>query len=514
MTDLTRERSGRRAARTVACTLDGHLSRDELYAIGDGARVRLAGSARERMAACHTVFMRLLAEDRHVYGVSSGVGELRDIDVPHESREALQLNIVRSHCCGVGSALPHELVRTALALRAATFTCGYSAVRPQLVEHMIGMLNAGVHPVVPELGSVGASGDPVLLAHMALGVVGEGYAQVGSGAAIPSREALAMGGLHPLALASREGLALVNGLDFTIGVGVLLARRARRLMGWADAVAALTLDVLEALEDPFVAEVQRIRGSGWHTGVAERVNRMRVGSRPERHRPLAPQDPYCLRCVPQAHGASWTAFDRFAATVDGELNAVIDNPLVFTAEGTVRHCGHFHGQELALVADYLALALANLANIAQARLSLLLRGTRGLPRMLSPTPGHSCGLMMLETTGASLVASMRARAAPLGIHSVAASSTQEDHTSMSWEAMRRTDALLPQLAFVLACEAVAAAAAAGMRRPAFLGRGTGMLLETINRQVGGLASDRPLGEELEALAGVLLQECWTFADGD
>jgi histidine ammonia-lyase len=200
--------------------------------------------------------------------------------------------------------------------------------------------------------------------------------------------------------------------------------------------------------------------------------------------------------------------------VDGELDAVIDNPLVLTAEGAIRHCGHFHGQELALVADHLALALTNLGNIAQARLSLLLRGTRGLPRMLSATPGCSCGLMMLETTGASLVASMRARAAPLSVQSVAASSEQEDHTSMSWEAARRTDALLSQLAYVLAAEAIAAATAAGMRVSAALGCGTRALLEAIDGQIGVLAGDRPLGEGLEALASTMLQESWIFADGD
>lgn len=498
----------------VVIALDGHLSRDELYATVDGARVQLTTSARERMEMCHTIFMSWLEEEHHIYGSSSGVGDLRDIDVPGESRAALQLNIVRSHCCGVGNALPHDLVRAALVLRAATFACGYSAVRPELVEHMIAMLNAHVHPAVPEFGSVGASGDPVLLAHMALGVIGEGYAQIGAGAMLPSREALAIGGLGPIGLASREGLALVNGLDFTIAAGALMTRRAQRLMGWAEGLAALTLDVLEALEDPFVAEVQRVRGSGRHVGVAERISRLRAGGRSARDRPLASQDPYCLRCISQVHGASWTVFDRYSATVDEELTAVVDNPLVFAGDGTIRHCGHFHGQELALAADHLALAVVNLANIAQARLSLLLRGTRGLPRMLSPLPGQHCGLMMLETTGASLVASMRARAAPLSIQSMAASSEQEDHTSMSWEAVRRTDALLSQLAYVLAAEATAAAAAGGMRASVSLGHGTRALLETITRQIGAFDGDRPLGADLEALATMMLHGPGTFVDGD
>jgi histidine ammonia-lyase len=503
----------RQAARISAIAIDGPLSREELCAIVDGTRVRLTASARERIAVCHSALLTWLAEDRHVYGASSGVGDFRDIDVPGERRSELQLNIVRSHCCGVGGALSHEHVRAALALRAATFARGYSAVRPQLVEHMLAMLNARIHPLVPEAGSVGASGDPVLLAHMALGIVGEGDAQIGAGAPLPSGEALARGGLEPLALASREGLALVNGLDFTIGASVLVAARAQRLMGWADALAALTLDVLSALEDPFLVEVQRVRGNGPHTAVAERVSRLRADTPPRGARASAPQDPYCLRCIPQVHGASWTAFDRYTATVDGELAAVIDNPLVFVDEAAVRHCGHFHGQELALAGDYLALAVTNLANIAQARLSLLLSGTRGLPRMLSPAPGRRCGLMMLQTTGAALVAAMRARAAPLSIQSVPASSEQEDHTSMSWEAVRRTDALLEQLAYVLAAEAAAAAAAAGMRTASSLGRGTRALREAIDSRIGTFAEDRPLGEDLEALAAMMLGEPPTFLDG-
>jgi histidine ammonia-lyase len=526
----------------MVIALDGHLNRDELYAIVDGASVRLAAPASERIAVCHSTLLAWLAEDRHVYGASSGVGDFRDVAVAGECRGELQLNIVRSHCCGVGDALPQELVRAALALRAATFACGYSAVRPRLVEHMIAMLNARIHPVVPEFGSVGASGDPVLLAHMALGVIGEGYAQVDSGATLTGAEALALSGLEPPALAAREGLALVNGLDFTTGAGALMARRAERLLGWADALAALTLDVLSAHEDPFIAEVQRVRGGGRHTVVAEHVGRLRAGGRTSRVRVLASQgrasasqgwalasreavpspqdprpvsqDPYCLRCIPQVHGASWTAFDRYRETIDAELTAVIDNPLVFVGEEAIRHCGHFHGQELALAGDYLALAVVNLANIAQARLSLLLRGTRGLPRMLSPAPGRRCGLMMLETTGAALVASMRARAAPLSIQSVAASSEQEDHTSMSWEAVRRTDALLGQLAYVLAAEATAAVAGAGLRGPDPLGDGTRALLETLTRRIGAFEGDRPLSDDLTALGSMMLHESRSFGDGD
>jgi histidine ammonia-lyase len=487
-------------ARASEVVIRGSLDRRRLFAIVDGARVRIHPDAAERMRRSEGALARRLTDGRHVYGVSSGVGDFRDAPVSADGRATLQLNIVRSHSCGVGAPLPSPLVRAALALRLATFAGGYSAVRPLLAEHLAAMLNARVHPVVPELGSVGASGDPVLLAHTALCAIGEGRAQIGSGRVRPSREALTLKGLEPLTLATREGLALINGLDFTIGAAALITARAERMLLWGDAIAALTLDALDAAADPFDAAVQALRGAGRHTDTAERIRSMRVGSPNGAHQL---QDPYCLRCVPQVHGASWTALERFTATVDHELTAVIDNPLIFAEPDLVRHCGHFHGQELALAADMLALGLANLANITLARLSLLLRGTRGLPRMLATEPGVESGLMMLETLAASLVARMRASAAPLSIHNVPASSVQEDHTSMGWEAVRRTETLVEQLAYVLAAEALAAVTAARLRHADGLARPLPASFDLLAQHVDAGAGDRALSGELEALSATM-----------
>jgi histidine ammonia-lyase len=492
--------------------IDGSLSRQALYAIVDGAQAQLGELAKSRMRASHSALIAWLEEGRGAYGASSGVGDFRDLDVASDKRAQFQLNIVRSHCCGVGPALPSRLVRAALALRIATFACGYSAVRPALAEHMVEMLNACIHPVVPEFGSVGASGDPVLLAHLALGIVGEGDVQIDSEQAGSGVEGFDSRTIGPIALESREGLALINGLDFTIGAATLIIARVEHLMEWADAIAALTLDALSAMGDPFIAEVQSVRGSGRHRVVADRIRKLRSNAS-ERHEGSQAQDPYCLRCIPQVHGASWTAFDQYATTVDRELTAVIDNPLVFAEDGVIRHCGHFHGQELAFAADHLALAIANLANICQARLSLLLRGTSGLPRMLSPDPGNLSGLMMIETTSASLLARIRALAAPLSVHSISASSVQEDHTSMSWEAVRRTDALLPQLAYVLAAESLAATIAIRLRRSRPRGHGTYALFQVIDSRIGGFEADRPLGGDIEALSTMILQDTSSFADG-
>jgi histidine ammonia-lyase len=491
-------------ARMSPITLEGSLRREELNAVVDGAKMVLGDTARTRLKAGNQVLVRRLAAGVNVYGVSSGVGDLRDIAVASEACDDLQRNIVRSHCCGIGPPLPARLVRGALALRAATFACGYSAVRPQLVERMLAMLNARIHPIVPAQGSVGASGDPVLLAHVAYAITGEGTAQLGDGARRSVAELLARVGLEPMRLTGREGLALLNGLDFTIAAAVLLHADADRLFGWSDTIAALTLDALSAASASFSIELQRLRGEGRHCDVATRIADLR------RWGVMAPfgsaQDPYCLRCIPQVHGASWTALDRHAATVDRELTAVIDNPLIFPEPEVVYHCGHFHGQELAFSADHLALAVTSLANIAQARISLLLRGTRGLPRMLSREPGVRCGLMMLETTSASLVARMRTAATPLSIQSLPASSEQEDHTSMAWEAVRRTDALLSDLAGVLAVEAIAAVEALRFRRAPLDIVVPAPMRAALGNGTSELELDSSFDGELESLRSVLLRQ--------
>jgi histidine ammonia-lyase len=491
-----------RLGRAARITLDGALDRPRLEAIADGARVRLSELAHARIAASHDMLRQRLRDGLGVYGASSGVGDLRDVDVAESERDELQINIVRSHCCGIGSPLPARLVRAALALRAATFARGHSAVRPELVDHMVAVVNADIHPVVPSEGSVGASGDPVLLAHLALGILGEGTVELDDGTSGDAAEALARNRIEPIRLRGREGLALVNGLDFTISAATLLHACAERLVRWSDAIAALTLDALDAAPDPFSADVQRLRGTGRHLDVAAAIEKLRgtVDARDGRS-----QDPYCLRCVPQVHAASWAALDHHAAAVDDELAAVIDNPLTFPETGRVSHCGHFHGQALAMAADSLALGLINLANIAQARLSLLLRGTRTLPRMLVSQPGARCGLMMLETTGGALVARMRAMGAPLSVHNIAASSDQEDHTSMAWEAVRRTETLAPMLAAVLAAEAIAAAQALqlrGARSPQPPLRDLLAALELTGR----MTADRPLGPDIERLRATLQRD--------
>ncbi len=476
-----------RPAATSAVELDAALDVEALAAVAHGAPVRIAVAATERMRASHDRLLSLLYEGRHVYGASSGVGDLRTSEVDIDAWNALQLNIVRSHACAVGPPLPETIVRGAMASRLATFCRGYSAVRPCLAELLAAMLDARVTPVVPSIGSVGASGDPVLLAHVALVLVGEGEATVAGGAPLAGAAALGDAGLTPLALQPREGLAMVNGLDFSLAAATLQLVRARRLLAWADAAAALSLEALNASLGPFEPRVQRLRGAGRHRDVAAAARAQCDGSTLVREPGDGTQDPYCVRCLPLVHGALHETLDQAGGTIDADLAAVIDNPLVPHDGGDVMQCGHFHGQRLALAGDATAASVCAVANICHARTALLLSGHRGLPRMLADDPGAQSGLMMVETTSASLVGRIRMQSSPASIHSMPVSAEQEDHVSMSWEAWRRCDDLHDAFSHIVAIELLTAAVAIG-RRDGDPGTGNAARL----RQLG--LTDPPRGD--------------------
>jgi histidine ammonia-lyase len=481
--------------------IDDGLSLADLLAVAVGrAQVALGVDARQRMAASSRLLMRWLEGDRYVYGASSGVGDLRGHEIDASDGDRLQANIVRSHCCGVGPPLDTSVVRAALVLRTAVFARGYSAVRPELAALMAEMLNRSVHPIVPSIGSVGASGDPVLLAHVGLAMVGEGLVRVGAGPTVPAAEGLAAVGLRPVRLRPREGLAIVNGLDFTLGLAALVVTRADMLLRWADAIAALALEAATGSLEPFDERVQHIRGPGGHRRVAAGLRERCAGSRLARTE-AGPQDPYCLRCIPQVHGASADVVAAALDMLDSELQGVVDNPLILADESVLRHCGHFHGQRLAMAADHLALALCNLANISLNRTSLLLRGFRGLPKMLCRSPGFESGLMMVETTGGAIVGRMRAAAAPASVHSLSVSAEQEDHVSMSFEGWMRCSSLLDRLGDLLAIELLTAATAATWRGRQLLGAGTAPVAALHPEHVDPV--DRPLAPELARLAELL-----------
>lgn len=500
-------RPARLAPGALAVSIDGSLTRTSLLEVAEARRpVAIADAARERIDTGSATLMRWLYEGRQVYGASSGVGDLRTSDVDVGSWERLQRNIVRSHSCGVGPCLDPAVVRGAMALRLSTFTHGRSSVRSRLADLLAGMLNEQVHPVVPSCGSVGASGDPVLLAHIALVVVGEGQATVADGPVLSGAEALEQAGLAPIALQPREGLALVNGLDVTTSQAALTMARVERALSWAEAASALSLEAMRGCMDPFQDHVQALHGPGAHLSVAARVRMLCEDSELVGTSENLVQDPYCLRCIPQVHGAVADAVEHAGELLDRDVAGVVDNPVAFPETDSVHHCGLFHGQRSALAADSTATGIASLANLIQARVSLLLRGQRGLPRMLCADPGSQSGLMMLETTSGSLVGKLRAQAAPLSVHNVPVSTEQEDHVSMAWEGWRRVDEMASGLADLVAIELLAAATACRWRAPDRPGWAARAMIDLVGDAADPAADDRPLADDLARLADHVLTE--------
>lgn len=470
------------------------LSRTQLSTLLDTRpRLELSDAARKVMQQSFETLEAWIRKGVRVYGVSAGIGDLARHTVDESWQAELQLDLIESHCCGMGEPVPDRVVRGAMILRAVTLARGFSGVRPALAEQLLAMVSRGVVPVVPCNGSVGASGDTVLLAHIGAVAIGLGEARVDGGPVQSGREALADVGLEPYVLRPREGLALLNGLECTFASAVCLGEQVARLLDWTDRIAALAADSLRASPEPFMEPVQRLRGPGLHNDVARGVRECFAESRlvGQAH---SPQDPYCVRCIPPVHGASREVLRHFEETVDLELEGVIDNPLVFPGEEHPRHCGHFHGQRIAMASDYLALGIVNLMNISHARVSLLLRGHEDLRPMLATEHGLANGLMATETTSASTLGRARAAAAPVSIQNIQATALQEDHVSMSWESLQRTTALTADWTTILSVEAVAAKRAAAARGRDQLGRGSRRVLDELLE-----ATDRPtLHAELEA----------------
>jgi histidine ammonia-lyase len=440
--------------------LGAALRVEDLVAVADGEDVPyLPPDVAERMRASAARTRSAVLRGSEVYGITSGVGDLRVVDVEAGDVEEIQRDIVLSHACATGPPLPGRVVRAAMCSRANVFSRGHSSVRPEVVELLLALLRHGVTPVVPSAGSVGASGDPVLLAHIGQVLLGHGEVELPGGARAAAADALTSIGCMPLRPQLREGLALGNGLDFSIGRAALAIHAAGSAFRRLDRVAALTFDALGARTEVLDPRVLALRGPGGHDVVGARLREWLEGRGvPVHGDDVGPQDPYCLRCAPQVHGAAADVLERTRAVVTGELGAVVDNPLTVD-DGPPLHCGHFHGQALAMASDVLRISTATLANIAQARISLLLRGERGLPRVLADAADGRSGLMMLETSSASLVARVRAAAAPLSVHSIAVSSDQEDHTSMSWESVAATERCVEDLDVLSAIEARCAAEA-------------------------------------------------------
>jgi histidine ammonia-lyase len=478
------------------------LSLDDVVAVARGADVELADAARRRIDAARAVIENAVSTNATVYGVTTGFGSLANVRIEPAQADALQEAIVRSHATAVGRPLSREEARAMLLLRAHVLALGHSGVRAEIVDRMVEMLNRDLIPVVPEQGSLGASGDLAPLANLALPLLGRGEVLDGDGR-VPAADALARASLEPLWLAAKEGLALVNGTQGMLAVGTLAADRVARLAKTADVTAAMSIE--GALGSARVFD-ERLTALRPHPGVvasASNVRRLLEGSAiVESHRDSTHlvQDAYSLRCSPQVHGATREAL-RFATSVlEVEANAVSDNPIVFADEGEILSGGNFHGQPVAVALDALAAAIVPMASVAERRLYRLLDPVRNneLPAFLVRDSGVNSGFMLAQYTAASLVSECKTLAHPASVDSIGSSAGQEDHVSMGMTAARHARDIVTNAEIVIAIEAMIAAQALDLRAPLEPSAATAATRAAIRDRVAFLDADRELGPDIEA----------------
>jgi histidine ammonia-lyase len=486
--------------------VDGQsLTIDAVEAVArHGAPTVLDGEARERIAASRSVIDGILAAGQVAYGINTGFGKLADVLIPPDQLEQLQLNLLRSHACGVGEPFPEDVVRAMLLLRANVLATGHAGCRPVVVERVLELLNAGVHPVVPSQGSVGASGDLAPLAHLALPLVGEGEAVVG-GERLPGAEALRRNGFEPLTPAAKEGLALINGTQASAAVGALALADAGRLIAAADVVCALTLDALAGTDDAFDRAVHDARPHPGQGESARRMRRLLEGSAIRHsHRDCGRvQDAYSLRCSPQVHGTSRDAFEHTRHVLTIELNSATDNPMVFP-DGRVISGGNFHGAPIAAVFDYLAITLTDLASISERRFARMVdTSLSGLPRFLVDDAGVNSGFMMVQVSAAALVSEMKTLAHPASVDSIPTSAGQEDHVSMSTWAARKLARVVELGRQVLGMEYLAAAQALEFHRPLETSPALEGVVARLRERVPRLEDDRFLADDMKTAADLL-----------
>jgi histidine ammonia-lyase len=469
--------------------------------------LRLSTDAQSRVQRARELVERFVQEGRIVYGVTTGFGALKDQLIGPEHILDLQRNLIMSHAAGVGEPLPEEAVRAMILVRANALAAGYSGLRLETLEALLELLNRGVHPIVPAQGSVGASGDLAPLAHIALVLIGLGEA-VHRGERLPGSEALRRAGLAPIVPAAKEGLALTNGTAMQTALGALLVHDAARLCQVADIAGALSLEALQGVPEAFDPRLHAVRPHPGQQEVAAHVRRLIAGSTLVCCEKAATsskvQDPYCLRCLPQVHGAVRDAVAHARRVVEIELNAATDNPLIFDdGDGVALSGGNFHGQPIAMALDFLGLAGTVLGNISERRIDRLLNSGGLLPRFLVGEGGFHSGLMLVQYTAAALASENKVLAHPASADSIPTSAGFEDFVSMGPHAARKGREILRNVASILAGELLVAAQGVDLRRRATpearLGSGSAVAYRLVRERVPFLAGDAVLAPLLATL---------------
>jgi histidine ammonia-lyase len=499
--------------------LDGHsLTLDDVVAVAvDGAPVELLPAARGRMQSAHEVVRALVASGAVAYGVTTGFGKLSDVAIPPDRLDELQVNLVRSHAAGLGAMLVEREARAMMLLRANCIAKGYSGARPLLVDLLAGMLNARLYPPIPEQGSVGASGDLAPLAHLALALIGEGDLLRG-GERAPAAEMLAAAGLAPARLGPKEGLTLINGTQAHTAIAALAVVDAHRLWQVAHLAGAMSLEALMGTPVAFDARIQDVRGQLGQAASAALLRELLQGSDiRESHRrdDSRVQDAYALRCMPQVHGPVLDAIDFCAGVIGRELNAATDNPLVFADSGELLSGGNFHGQAVAMALDFLAIAMTNLATIAERRIDRLVNPdlNHGLPPMLTKDAGVNSGFMMAQVTAASLASECKVLSHPASVDTIPTDGNKEDVVPMAMGAAWKLRRIVANVRHILAIELMCAAQGLDYRLPLRAGRGAARGQQLVRQIVPSLEQDRVLSPDILALAAAIERGHFTTGVG-
>ena len=487
------------------------LSLQQIAEIANGReRAVLADDARIRVARARQVIEQIIAEGRTVYGVNTGFGKLSDVSIQASELQELQLNLVRSHACGLGNALSEAEARAMLLLRANVLATGFSGARPLVIETLLAMLHQGVTPVIPEKGSVGASGDLAPLAHLAATAIGEGEAFY-KGERMSSARALERAQIAPLSLEVKEGLALLNGTQAMGAVGALALHRAERLVRVADIAGAMALEALRGTPVAFDERIQTARPHPHQSAVARHLRELLQDSEIRRsHLNNDPrvQDAYSLRCMPQVHGAVRSALRHAAETIEIESGSATDNPLVFSETGEVLSGGNFHGAPIALVLDYAAIAITDLMSITERRIDRLVNpdSNEGLPPFLTSKPGISSGFMMLQVTAVALLNEAKVLAHPASVDNVPTDGGKEDHVSMGMTSATKLRAIVDIAEMATAIELLTGAQALEFRLPLTPGRGVRRAYEIIRGVVPPTVSDRSMSADIEKIVGLIRRD--------
>jgi histidine ammonia-lyase len=481
------------------------LSLEQIADVAYGREpVQIAASVRPRILASRKVVDDIVTREAGVYGVNTGFGKLADVRIPRDEIGALQLNLIRSHACGIGPPLSEPEVRAMMLLRANVLTLGFSGVRPEVIELLCQMLNQRVHPVVPEKGSVGASGDLAPLAHLALNLIGEGEAFF-AGNRMDSGEALKGAKLKPVKLEAKEGLALLNGTQAMHAVGGLSISRAKRLTSIADVAGAITLEGLRDTPAAFDPRLQEARPHPGQKAVAAHLNSLLQESEiRESHRKNDPrvQDAYSVRCMPQVHGAVRDVLAHCEQILSVESASATDNPLVFADSGDVVSGGNFHGAPLALAFDYAAIALTDLMSISERRIDRLVNPDKseGLPAFLARNAGLESGFMIAHVAAASLLNEARVLAHPASVDNVPTSGGKEDHVSMGMTSALKLRSIVDLAENLFAIELLAGAEALEHRHPLRAGKGVERAFKLVREVAKPLTADRALSGDIARVA--------------